>query len=158
MGHVGEVQWYTSSSSNEQSNLSVNPELIDFQIDPTKSIETLLYKTTTGIGTTRFQLVNKTEDEFSDDEENEITDYRKRSRDEEMRGNSDNGHISKLNIPPRLNPCRARTQTWNCEIFRVFTTENLSIQKRSLLIFSQSRQIPSDQLPKMYRRKRFAAK
>lgn len=169
-GEIGDVQWLSAPIDDlKDSGIKSDSLLYDFVIDRTLPVETLLYKTLSGIGATRFQLIRKckpSEDEADDIYENGINNVnevqneirnKKRSRDEmssETPHQSDS--IPILKIPPKVNPCKATFQTWGGDVLRVVANAEDG-KKPSLIVFSQVRSVPLEELPAMFQRKRFAA-
>lgn len=176
MGEVGEVQWFTFPTSavsqtvcEVSSSISSDSPFADFIIDQGRPIETLLYRTASGVGTTSFQLVTPEDDgplhasdsnhcnEASNNQYSQNVLPKKRPREEiSTLPESAYNNLPPLEICPKFNPCKSRTQTWNCDLLRISAT---ALPNRStLLIFSQPRQEPTDRLSVMYQRGRFGAR
>lgn len=156
MGETGDCQWLSGKTDSVMSNCKQTNKhmedfyrhlgLDDFVVDASQPVQTLLYKTTTAIGTFRFQLI--------DSDSGDASDYginKQLAGSNRMKRNKSNS-CTTLNIPPKLNPCKAKTQTWNTDIFRVTTSP------AGLLIFTQSSGVPAEVQPNLYRRQRYAAK
>lgn len=152
-GEIGEVQWLAAPPS-EQCELPADSPFRDFLIDQSVPIQVLLHKSGKGIGSTKFQIIernNAPEPESEDD-----TSHRSpKKRFHSETSNADNDP-SQFQINPKTNPCKALTQLFPGDVLRAVLSEDAV--KPRLLVFSQPRRIPSIEPLEIYQRRKFAKK